>query len=387
MPQEVERCVVSRSVSSFSSLSSQSRSGWSWTWPLGGRRPSALLARARSVRGRAAPWGRRCRSAKGDGSAPAAGVVSFAGIVPGSGRTVTIQAVRLYRLLDPSRQRSRRARVRRSPREECSVSPDRPASSEWPSPYVHLGIRTSDAADGYVDPLTLLPPRAVIPPPSATQPVAPAVVAPTQPTGATNPETTPAPPSPVVPAAAPAAAPDASSRPAPAGDATTPTTIPATAPTVVSTRESDPASPATSRHRAAVVRGASGRIRSSLHPECECDASASRESACEGRRIGCRCTCSHFGGDVDGYRVASRCEEPEHRSCCGSSRCTGLGAWGRACRPVGSLDARGCCRDWPVGRPCEWRARRLRMVGRRVGACSCTPWRWVRGSGLAGAPP
>ena len=37
--------------------------------------------------------------------------------------------------------------------------------AEWPTPYVHLGIRVSSAADGYVDPATLLPPRAVAPPP------------------------------------------------------------------------------------------------------------------------------------------------------------------------------------------------------------------------------
>ena len=46
--------------------------------------------------------------------------------------------------------------------------------AEWPTPYVHLGIRVSAAADGYLDPATLLPPRTVLPPPSTPPSPAPA---------------------------------------------------------------------------------------------------------------------------------------------------------------------------------------------------------------------
>ena len=101
---------------------------------------------------------------------PARGVVSFAGSVPGSGRTVTIQAegyaVSLTHLAAITT--SKGATVAEGG--ALGVA-GQSGGAEWPSPYVHLGIRVSAAADGYVDPQTLLPPRAVVPPPPATQPV------------------------------------------------------------------------------------------------------------------------------------------------------------------------------------------------------------------------
>src|SRR5204862_289732 len=62
-------------------------------------------------------------------------------------------------------------------------------------PYVHLGIRRSEDANGYVDPLLFLPARPLAPPPAAPPPPAPA-----------SPPPTPAPP-PASPASLPAAAP------------------------------------------------------------------------------------------------------------------------------------------------------------------------------------
>src|SRR5205085_1622988 len=44
---------------------------------------------------------------------------------------------------------------------------------EFDVPYVYLGIRLTDDENGYVDPLSLLPQRAVSPPPSPPPPPAP----------------------------------------------------------------------------------------------------------------------------------------------------------------------------------------------------------------------
>ena len=95
--------------------------------------------------------------------APAAGVVSFVGVVPSSGRTVTIQtdgyAVSLTHLGESTVAKG--ATVA----EGDAVGIAGPSGeAEWPTPYVHLGIRVSSAADGYVDPATLLPPRLWRPP-------------------------------------------------------------------------------------------------------------------------------------------------------------------------------------------------------------------------------
>jgi len=102
--------------------------------------------------------------------APAAGVVSFVGVVPSSGRTVTIQtdgyAVSLTHLGETTVAKG--ATVAEG--DAVGVA-GQSGEVEWPTPYVHLGIRVSSAADGYVDPATLLPPREVAPPPTAEAPV------------------------------------------------------------------------------------------------------------------------------------------------------------------------------------------------------------------------
>ena len=147
-----------------------------WTWPLGGKvlQPYSLGSdpyaagqhRGIDVAGAA---GEPVR-------APAGGTVSFAGVVPSQGKTVTIQfegggfAVSLTHLAEISV--SEGAVVNEGdPVGTAGVS----GGAEWSEPYVHLGIRTSPAADGYVDPLTLLPPRGVPRPPAP--PPAPAPVA------------------------------------------------------------------------------------------------------------------------------------------------------------------------------------------------------------------
>ena len=144
-----------------------------WTWPVAGSvlRP---FSRPRRLRRGAASAASTFRG--DDGApvlAPAAGVVSFAGTVPTHGRTVTIQtadghAVSLTHL-------GRVAVVRGD-----SVAEGAPigvvgtsGDPEWPSSYVHLGIRVETGADDYVDPMTLLPPRPVLPSPAAVASPAP----------------------------------------------------------------------------------------------------------------------------------------------------------------------------------------------------------------------
>src|SRR5215218_9475563 len=120
--------------------------------------------------------------------APAAGQVSFAGWLPRNGRTVTIRtpdgyAVTLLHL----------GTILAS--EGDGVAEAEPVGTIGPSgdvefdvPYVHLGIRRADDPKGYVDPLTLLPPRQQPATPVATPaPPAVAVTPPPQPLAAPAP--------------------------------------------------------------------------------------------------------------------------------------------------------------------------------------------------------
>ena len=88
--------------------------------------------------------------------APASGTVSFAGVVPGSGRTVTIQlegyAVSLTHLGEITVPKGAVV-TEGDPVGLAGASGD----AEWPTPYVHLGIRVSAAADGYLDPADAAP--------------------------------------------------------------------------------------------------------------------------------------------------------------------------------------------------------------------------------------
>ena len=136
--------------------------------------------------------------------APAAGTITFAGAVPGSGRTVTITtpdglAITLTHL------GSLTVAVGAAVAEGGGVGTIGPSGEpELQEPYVHLGIRLAANAQGYLDPLSLLPARpAPLTPPSA----------PTPPPG-------PAAPSPAAVLVAPATAPPATAPAAPAPPAT-----------------------------------------------------------------------------------------------------------------------------------------------------------------------
>jgi hypothetical protein len=99
--------------------------------------------------------------------APAAGTVSFAGTVPGGGRTITIQTADGYAvtLLQLGEILAQRGEVVEEGAVVGRIGPSGDAVTA--EPHVHLGIRIAADPDGYVDPLTLLPPRQV----SAAEPV------------------------------------------------------------------------------------------------------------------------------------------------------------------------------------------------------------------------
>jgi Peptidase family M23 len=110
---------------------------------------------------------------------PAAGVVSFAGTVPGGGRSVTVQTADGYSVtlvhlgsfgVAPEQAVAEGAAL-------GTIGPS--GASEHAEPYVHLGIRVTSDPHGYVDPLTLLPKERVQPPPAP--PPQPSVPAPSEP--------------------------------------------------------------------------------------------------------------------------------------------------------------------------------------------------------------
>jgi hypothetical protein len=94
-----------------------------------------------------------------DVRAPAAGTVSFAGTVPGGGRTITIQTADGYAVT--LLQLGEILTLRGAAVEEGAVvgriGPSGDAVTA--EPHVHLGVRIAADPDGYVDPLALLPPR------------------------------------------------------------------------------------------------------------------------------------------------------------------------------------------------------------------------------------
>jgi len=138
--------------------------------------------------------------------APAEGVVSFAGTVPSGGKTISIQTPFGYTatLLHLGSIGVTRGAVVG----EGSVIGAVAAPADSP-PFVYFGVRKTSDPQGYVDPLSLLPPRPALPAPAPSPPVeAPA-----------QPET---PAEPVVDSVAPAEAASAGSAAssAPAGVAT-----------------------------------------------------------------------------------------------------------------------------------------------------------------------
>jgi hypothetical protein len=154
----------------------------SWTWPVDGQ-----VIRAFSLGDDPYAGGQhRGVDIAGDSGsgvrAPAAGTVSFAGTVPGNGRTITIRSADGYAITLVglgSIGVAKNAVVN----EGETVGTVAAAPDDATPANVHLGIRIATDPEGYIDPLTLLPAR--VEQPATSDPVgeeaAPAEVAQTVP--------------------------------------------------------------------------------------------------------------------------------------------------------------------------------------------------------------
>ena len=140
---------------------------------------------------------------------PAAGVVSFAGTVPTSGRAVTVRTEDGYSvtLVHLGSIAVDRGATLGEGEPVGTIGPS--GESEHPVPYVHLGIRVTADANGYVDPLSFLPTRDKSTPDAAPAP--PAEPVPTAPPASAPEAPAPAPESPAPASEAPAPAPEAGS--------------------------------------------------------------------------------------------------------------------------------------------------------------------------------
>ena len=182
--------------------------------------------------------------------APATGTVTFAGTVPSSGKSITIatsagDAVTLTHL------GSLLVAAGAAVTEGDGVGTIGPSGDpEVAQPYVHLGVRIAAEAQGYLDPLSVLPGRAAAP----TSP-APAAADPGAGRTADAPGTGAAPPA----TAAPSTTSPVATSPAPASqDASAAASEPATAqPAAVSAPAASAAAPPTARRSAVKAQSSS----------------------------------------------------------------------------------------------------------------------------------
>jgi hypothetical protein len=210
-------------------------SAGAWTWPVNG----PLLETFSFDQAHPYAAGQRRGIAIGADQgapvlAPAGGVVSFAGTVASNGKTVTIQtpsglAVSLTHL------GSLAVKGDDTVAEGAVIGTVGPSGApEFDMPYVHLGIRDSGNAQGYLDPLAFLP-------------VAAAPVAPPRPTPPPVEVPAPAPPAETpVPVAQPVAGPAAAPVELPAPVASAPATVVETPSPVVEAPAAPPAAAAPS---------------------------------------------------------------------------------------------------------------------------------------------
>jgi hypothetical protein len=92
--------------------------------------------------------------------APAGGTVSFAGVVPVSGKTVTIETSDGYSVTLTHLGSVSVAKGATVAEGETVATVGPSGTPELDGPYVHLGIRIAADPNGYLDPLTFLPPVA-----------------------------------------------------------------------------------------------------------------------------------------------------------------------------------------------------------------------------------
>jgi hypothetical protein len=90
--------------------------------------------------------------------APAAGTVSFAGTVPTNGKSVTIETADGYSVTLTHLGSIAVAKGAAVAEQDAIGTVGPSGTPEVDGPYVHLGIRVTTDPNGYVDPLSLLPP-------------------------------------------------------------------------------------------------------------------------------------------------------------------------------------------------------------------------------------
>ncbi len=178
-----------------------------WSWPCEGSvlRPFSLVDDPYAA-GQHRGIDVGCGAGAGVG-APASGTVTFAGSLPGMGRGVTIQTADGYAV---TLVQLRATTVSRGDAVDEGATVGAVGESEDPvtrAPHVHLGVRVSSDANGYLDPLSLLPRRPAVPPPASAAPPPPVAVA--QPVSKPQ-----MPAAPVAPAAPPAVQPPVAAAPA-----------------------------------------------------------------------------------------------------------------------------------------------------------------------------
>jgi hypothetical protein len=219
-------------------------SAGAWTWPVGGAVLQGFTFDHAHPYAAGQHRGIDVGAAPGESVlAPASGVVSFAGSVPTSGRSVTIEtpgglSVTLTHLGSVAVARNDAVA------EGAVVGTVGPSGTpEVDGPYVHLGVRAAADDQGYLDPLGLLP--VLAPPVPALAPAVPpaSVVAPA-PVASPAPPVSSAPPAASLPPAAPAEPAVASAPPADASRASAPEPV-ASAPTAVASRSVHDAPPVT----------------------------------------------------------------------------------------------------------------------------------------------
>src|SRR5215211_6095075 len=108
-----------------------------------------------------------------DVQAPASGTVSFAGVVPGGGKTLTIQTADGYAvtLLQLGELLVAKGDAVEEGVLVARIGPS--GDTTTTEPHVHLGVRVAAESDGYVDPQTLLPARGAAAEPEAAPAPAP----------------------------------------------------------------------------------------------------------------------------------------------------------------------------------------------------------------------
>src|SRR6266545_3784169 len=95
---------------------------------------------------------------------PAAGVVSFAGTTPGNGLTLSVRTADGY-TVSLTHLGTLGVHAGTAVAEGSTVATVGPTGTlAYDVPYLYLGIRRTDEENGYVDPLSLLPPRPEPPP-------------------------------------------------------------------------------------------------------------------------------------------------------------------------------------------------------------------------------